>query len=307
MSDHEATGETESATGVGNQNRTDGNRDDGRLRNGRRVGQLLALAQREFDTVVRTRTYAGLGVTFAFVVVALPSLGGLAGYLPLVLDLLTPVEILIPVLAFGFGTWTVLADAQSGELDVVRTYPIERWTYVLGAYLGRAVALLVVILVPLAVLGLAVPVVRQPATSVLASHGTVDSTVYLFRFAALTCVYALVTLAMAMAVSSLARSRRSGVAAAVLALLVVVLGFDLLVVLGVGQGPIGGDTLAIVLGASPPAAFRGLVLQTAAAGLVDTGPPVANTVASLLGLGSWLAASLAVAAIRAWSPVEILY
>jgi hypothetical protein len=50
MSDREATGETESTTGAGNQNRTDG----------------------EFDTVVRTRTCAGLGVTFAFVVVALP-------------------------------------------------------------------------------------------------------------------------------------------------------------------------------------------------------------------------------------------
>lgn len=279
-------------------------RDGARPWSGRRVGQTLALAQREFDTVVRTRAYAGLAVTFGLVVVALPAVGGLAGYLPLVIDLLTVVEILVPVLAFGFGAWTVLADAQSGELDVVRTYPVERWTYVLGTYLGRAVALFVGILAPLVVLGVATPLVREPATSVLASHGTVDSPVYFLRFAALTCAYGLVTLALAMAVSSLARSRRSGVAAAVLALLAVVLGFDVLVAVGVGQGLLGPDTLALALGASPPAAFRGLVLRTAAAGLFETGPPAANAAASVLGLAAWLAAGLAVATVRAWTPID---
>lgn len=271
--------------------------------NDRRVGQLLTVAQREFDTVVRTRTYAGLAVVFGLVVVALPSLGGLAGYLPLVLDLLTAVEVLVPVLAFGFGTWTVLADAETGELAVIRTYPVDRSTYVLGAYLGRAVGLLVAVLAPLVVLGVATPVVREPATSVLASHGTVDSPTYFLRFVALTCLYGLVALALAMAISSLARSRRSGVAAAVLALLVVGLGFDVLVVLGVGQGVLGSGTLPVALAASPPAAFRGLVLETAAGGLVETGPPAANAAASVLGLGGWLAAGLLVATRRAWSPV----
>jgi len=299
MSEAEPAGDTDADNAAG---RASGE-DDALPWNDRRVGQLLTVAQREFDTVVRTRTYAALAVVFGLVVVALPSLGGLAGYLPLVLDLLTTVEVLVPVLAFGFGTWTVLADAETGELAVIRTYPVERWTYVLGAYLGRAVGLLVAILAPLVVLGVATPVVREPATSVLASHGTVDSPTYLLRFVALTCVYGLVALALAMAVSSLARSRRSGVASVVVALLVVVLGFDLLVVLGVGQGFLGPGTLPLALAASPPAAFRGLVLETAAGGLVETGPPAANAAASVLGLGCWLVAGLAVATLRAWSPV----
>ena len=270
----------------------------------RRVGQLLAVAQREFDTVVRTRTYAGLAAVFGLIVVVLPALGGLGGYLPLVLDLSTPVEVLVPVLAFGFGTWTVLADAQGGELDVIRTYPVGRGTYVVGAFLGRAVGLLVAILVPLALLGVATPVVREPATSVLASHGTVDSPTYYARFVALTCGYALVTLALAMAVSSLARSRRTGAAAAVLAVLAVVLGFDLVVVLGVAEGLVGPGTLPFALAASPTAAFRGLVLATATGGLLETGPPAANAAASLVGLLAWLVAGLGVAAFRAWSPVD---
>jgi|GEM_PF-133113 len=287
-------GETASETGTG---------DLTRPWNDRRVGQLLTVAQREFDTVVRTRTYAALAVVFGLVVVALPALSGLAGYLPLVLDLLTAVEVLVPVLAFGFGTWTVLADAETGELAVIRTYPVGRSTYVLGAYLGRAVGLLVAVLAPLVVLGVATPLVREPATSVLASHGTVDSPTYFLRFAVLTSVYGLVALALAMAVSSLARSRRSGVAAAVVALLVVVLGFDVLVVLGVGQGLVGAEALPFALAASPPAAFRGLVLETAAGGLVETGPPAANAAVSVLGLGGWLVAGLVVATLRAWTPV----
>jgi ABC-2 type transport system permease protein len=304
MSERDAGSEPASASDGGSADPGIDGREGARPWTDRRVGQVLALAQREFDTVVRTRTYAGLALAFGLVVVALPSLGGLAGYLPLVLDLLTPVEVLVPVLAFGFGAWTVLADAQSGELDVVRTYPVERSTYVVGAYLGRAVALLGAILAPLVVLGVATPLFREPATSVLASHGTVDSPVYFLRFGALTSIYGLVTLALAMAVSSLARSRRSGVAAAVLALLVVVLGFDLLVVFGVGQGLLGPDTLSLALGASPPAAFRGLVLRTAAAGLFEAGPPAANAVASGFGLAGWLVAGLSVAAGGAWSRVK---
>lgn len=133
-------------------------------------------------------------------------------------------SLLVPVLAVGFGTWTVLADAHRGELDVIRTYPVDRVTYVLGAYLGRAVGLLVTMVVPLVLLVLVTPVVREPATSVLASHGTVDSPTYFARFVVLTGLYGLVALALAMAVSSLARSRRPGVAAAILAVLVVGLG-----------------------------------------------------------------------------------
>jgi ABC-2 type transport system permease protein len=279
--------------------------DDGTVRSDARSRsrQVVALAQREFTTLVRTRTYAALGLVFAVLVVGMPLLGSAGGFLPLVLDLLLPVEVLVPVLALAFGTWSVLADAERGELDVIRTYPVDRSTYVLGAYLGRATGLLVVVLVPLAVVGALAPTLGDPATSVLASHGTVDSPTYFARFIALVGGYALVTLAMAMAVSSVSRSRRQGLALAVVALLGVVVGFDLLVVAGVGQGVVGADTLPTVLAFSPPGAFRGLVLGTAAGGLVETGPPAANVAASALGLLGWLVCSLLVATLAVWSPV----
>lgn len=269
-----------------------------------RGSRLLAVAQREFDTLVRTRSYAGLAFVYALLVIGIPFTARSGGYLPLVLDLLTPVEVFVPVLAFGFGVWTVLADDHRGELEVIRTYPISRTTYVLGAYLGRAVGLLLTLFVPLILVGFVVPVIQEPATSVLASHGTVDSPTYYARFVTLTGLYGLVTLALAMTVSSLVPTRRGGVAASVLAILVVVVGFDALVILGLGQDVVGPETLSFAVGLSPPGAFRGLVLETAVGGLVETGPPVANIPASVVGLVGWFVVGLGVAIFSAWSPNE---
>lgn len=282
--------------------RRTGTADGERATTDRRSEQLRAVAQREFDTLVRSRAYALLAAVFGLIIVGFPLVGGVGGYLPVVLDLLWPVEVLIPVLAFGFGTWTVLADAQRGELEVIRTYPVTRGTYVLGVYLGRAVGLLVAILLALLVVAVAVALLREPATSVLASHGTVDSPAYLVRFAVLSAGYGLVALALAMAVSSLARSRRSGVAAGAVAVLAVVVGLDLAVVLGLGHGLLGEGTLALALGISPPSAFRGLVLSSAAGGFVETGPAAASVPASVAGLLGWLVVGLGVAVVGAWPP-----
>lgn len=267
-----------------------------------RTDALFAVAQRAFDTVVRTRSYAVLGVVYTIVVLALPLASDVGGYIPLVLDLSTPVEVLVPLLALAFGTWSVLADAHSGELEVIRTYPVSRWTYVLGTFLGRAVGLLVAVLTPLVLVGVAVPVLQEPSTSVFVSHETVDSPIYFVRFVALAGVYALVTLALAMAISSLGRSRRFGVAAAALVALVLVVGLDALAILGVANGVFGGDSLSLVLAASPPGAFRGLVLATATGGVVSTGAPVANVAASAIGLAAWFLVGITVAAVRVWSP-----
>jgi len=269
---------------------------------GDRLRSLRAVAQRAFDTVVRTRAYLALALVYGLAVVALPLAGGVGGYLPLVLDLRLAVELLVPVLAFGFGTWSVLADAHSGELDVIRTYPVTRGAYVGGAYLGRAVGLLVAVLAPIALLWVATPFVRDPQTTFLATHGTVDSPVYVGRFLALAAAYALVVLALAMAVSALARSRRSGLALAVVTVLLVVVGFDLLVVAGVARGSIDPGTLEFALAASPPGAFRGLVLETAAGGLYETAPRAGNPVASAVGLAAWALGALGVAVHSVWSP-----
>ncbi|MFC7081678.1 ABC transporter permease [Halorussus caseinilyticus] len=113
------------------------------------VNRLFAVVGRELTTVVRTRAFLALAGGFAAVVAVLAWTAGAVGYVPLVLDLLTPVEVLVPALALAFGYRSVLGDDERGELDVIRTYPVSRATFVLGVYLGRAAALLVALVVPL--------------------------------------------------------------------------------------------------------------------------------------------------------------
>ncbi|WP_436930781.1 ABC transporter permease [Halosimplex halobium] len=302
MSEESATGDSQETAGSPPTKIVD---QDATHRTTRDRGQaLVAVAQRAFDTVVRTRTYLAVAVVYGFIVVGLPVASGVSGYLPLVLDLLTPVEVLVPLVAFGFGSWSVLADARSGELDVIRTFPLDRSTYVLGTFLGRAVGLLAAVLAPLVVLGISIPFLREPATGVFASHATVDSPVYLVRFVALTAAYALVSLALAMAVSSLARSRRTVVAAATVATLAVVIGIDAAVILGLVHGIVGADSLGLVVALSPTGAFRGLILSTAVDGIVSTGTPAANAAASVAGLTIWFILAFVVATLAAWSSDE---
>lgn len=267
---------------------------DGRLR------QVRALAQRELDAVVRTRTYLILVALFALAVASVPALGGAGGYLPLVLNLTTPVEVLVPVLAFAFGYQAIRADAERGELDVIRTYPLGRATYVLGVYLGRAAAVLATVLVPLALAAAFVPLTSQPAPSFLASAATVDDPVYYVRFVAIAGAYALVALGIAVAVSTVARSRREGLGLAASTLLVVVFGLDLAVVGGLTTGVVGPEGLSTALALSPASAFRGLVLAFAATPVAAASAPAPAALPGAVGLLGWFAGTLALATVTVW-------
>ncbi|MFB6073685.1 MAG: ABC transporter permease [Haloarculaceae archaeon] len=263
--------------------------------------RLLAVAQREFDALLRARVPLLLVALFGLGILAIPVLGGAGGYLPLVLNLAAPVEVLVPVLAVGLGYRAVVADEQRGELDVIRTYPVARSTYVLGTFLGRGALLLAAVVVPLALAALAVPLSSQPVPSFLATHATVDSPAYYARFVVLAALYALVALAVVLPVSALARTTSRGVALGVTTLLVLVLGLDLAVFAGVTRGLIGPHTLGLALAASPASAFRGLVLSLAATPVQGVGFTAPGPLLSLVGLLAWLVGALAVATTTVWS------
>ncbi|MFB6171511.1 MAG: ABC transporter permease [Haloarculaceae archaeon] len=265
-----------------------------------RRARLLAVVERELDTVVRTRSYAVVAVGFVLVLLGLAWQGGLTGYVPLALDLLTPLEALVPVLAVGLGYRAVLGDLQRGEVAVLRTFPVSRGEYVLGVYLGRAVVVLAIVVVPLLIAGGLVGVVGGAKTSVVASYGGADSPVLFVRFVALTAVFALVVLAVAVAASAAATSLRAAVALAVVVVVALVVGLDLGVVAALSSGAVGDRALGWLLGISPASAYRGLVLQTVVGPVSATDVPSANVPASLLGLAVWLAGALGAAVLTVW-------
>lgn len=251
--------------------------------------RLTVVLDHEFRDVLRTRSLWLLALGYAAVVLGLTSAGGVAGLLPVVLDLLGPLQLLVPVLAVAFGYRAVLGDAEREELDVLRTFPLSRRAYLLGAYLGRAAALLAVLLAPLLVAGAWGSVAGGPGSEFLASHAGQDSPAAFSRFLVLTAFYGVATLAAAVALSALATGPRAGLALGVGLVVLVGVGFDLGLVALLTGGFLPDGALPWLLALSPASAYRGLVLAFTV-GSGGTAP-----VASVAGLLLWLVVSLAVA------------
>ena len=252
--------------------------------------------RRELATVVRTPGYAvlGLGVLFVVAGVTLVGGGGSTGLLPAIVDLLLPVEVLVPLVAVVLGYRALLTDAASGELAVIRTYPVGVVAYALGILLARLVALVALVGLPLALIGGYVWVTAAPETGIYATHSGVDSPWLFVRFLVFTFTLGASYLAVAAAVSSLAAGRRSALALGGVVLVGGVLGGDLAVLRSL-SGDGATTALAGTVASTPNGAFRGLVFEyvvgvafEAGDGFVDPG----RAVATLLG---WCVAGVGVA------------
>ncbi len=259
-------------------------------------GRFRAFAtvfERELVTVARTPGYALLGAGLLAVLGGFLLAGGGAatGFVPAVVDLLLPTELLVPLVAVALGYRALLVDVRSGEIDVIRTYPVGTVAYVLGVLFARLAALVAILLVPYLAVGAYVLLAASPDTGIYATHAGVDSGWLFVRFLALVVPLGSAYLVAAAAVSTLAASRRSALALAGVALLLGVLGGDLAVLRTLGDGGAIGGTLAL----TPNGAFRGLVLEHVVAVAFDAGDGFVTpgrAVASLVGwtlLGTLLA------------------
>lgn len=258
------------------------------------VGGVWAVFAREIRGATRSWTYLLLTLALTLVVFGLARTGGgpSAGYVPTIVDVLLVAEVLVPAVAFAVGYRAIADDAARGTLDVLATYPLPPWAYVIGVYTGRTVVLLTVVLVPLVLLGVVVMVSAGPATTVFATHRGVDSPLLFVRFLALTAAFALTTLAMAVAVSALADSRRRAILLSLVGLLVVVVGADVTVFGAMTEGVgVGLDTL---LGLSPASAYRGLVFETVLYVAFSGRSGFVSIPAAAAGLVAWTGLSLLV-------------
>lgn len=254
---------------------------------------IQAVAARELFTVARARSPLALFAGFFAVVVGIGVLGGEPRYLPTIADLLLPMEVLVPTIALALGYRPIAADAQRGELSVLRTYPLGSGEYTLGVFLGRAVALAAILAVPLLSLGVYLGLTSPETPSLLATQQGVDSPITYARFLVLTLLFGLTILALALGLSALARSRRNALVFAGAALIFVVVVLDLLVLRGFTAGALGSDGLVAVLAASPTSAYRGLVFEIVL-GTPGLAVAQASVPLSLAGLALWLGGSLAV-------------
>ncbi len=259
---------------------------------------IATVIRRELKTVIRTPTFALLTAILTAVAVGIAWFGGgvRAGYVPTTVDLLTPFELLVPVVAVAFGYRAILGDRRRGELDVLATYPVTGRELVVGTYLGRAIGLVAALAVPLTIVMVAIVASGDDLIPVYATHRGADSPILFVRFAVLTVFFAATILAVAVAVSAIASGTRSALALAVVLLIVLLVGLDLALVYGFTAGLVGDSTLIHSLAISPLSAYRGLVLETTVSVAAGAGPRIASPVASVVGLCVWTIGSLAVAA-----------
>lgn len=260
---------------------------------GRQAVQTVLV--RELLTVARSRAYVGLivGVTLVAFGVLFAGDAPEIGYVPVAVDLLLPFELLVPAVAVALGYRVITDDASRGELDVLETYPVPAWAYVAGVYLGRALALAAALLVPLVLVAGYLATQSSPEPATLATHRGIDSPIMFVRFSALTLLYGLVALSLALAVSALAWSRRTAIVLAVLVLGLVVVGVDLVLLRGFGTGWVADQQLTTALAMSPASAYRGLVFETVLYVAFDAESGYASPVASVVGLLTWLVGAFA--------------
>lgn len=266
--------------------------------------RVAVIVDREFRTVFRSRTLLAVAAFFVLIVVSLAgaATGSPGGYVSLTLDLLAPIELLVPVLAFSFIYRSVQGDHERGELDIMRTYPLSRIEYLAGVYLGRIVGLLVVVVGALVLAGIVGSLGATEPVSFLATHSAGDTPLVFVRFVFLTAVYTFVVSGLAVAASAVARRTRDVLALSVGLLLLVAIGLDLLLVGLLSAEAVSEGNLNVFLGLSPASAFRGLVVETAVAPALAEAPPVAaaSPVINIVGLTTWLLLSFVAAYAVVW-------
>ncbi|MDY7081810.1 MAG: ABC transporter permease subunit, partial [Halobacteria archaeon] len=172
----------------------------------------LKIAEREYRTVLRTPVFLALGLGYSLIVVGIAWISGFNSYTAVVLDLLKPLELLVPVLAFAFGYKSVSNDTESGESEIIHTYPVSSASYILGIFLGRLAVVLSVIILPLLAVGLLTVGFGGVENPVLATHSGGDSVFILLRFVFNVALYTVAVLSAVTCVSAFTNRTRSSFA-----------------------------------------------------------------------------------------------
>jgi ABC-2 type transport system permease protein len=266
--------------------------------------KLSAVIEREFRTVTRTRAYILTLLTFVAVLVGLALVGGISGYISVVLNILLPLELLLPVLAAAFGYRSLIADRESGELEMLRTFPISRLTYISGILIGRLTVLLLVVLGTFLVIGISVPLLTPESSQFLQRQTTYNGPLLFIRFGVLTALATTVLFAIMMALSAVSRNSSRGLALVVLGGVGLAIGLDLAIVVGFAVELFPQGWLPWVLATSPLSAFRTLVLGTVIEPAVESQMRTGSVVGSLVSLFLWLSGALIVAVSFVWEPTE---
>jgi Cu-processing system permease protein len=246
--------------------------------------RALAMADREYRVVARSRWPAGVAVLFAVVsgAVALASGAGVGATRggAVVVSLAEFAVYLVPLVALTFGYGAVVGAAERGTLEMLFALPVPRRCLLVGTYLGRALALGAALVVGLGVGGLLV--VDAAGAAAVGPYA---------RLVVAAVATGLAFLSVSLLASTIAREKVHALGGVLLAWVWFVFAHDLVALAAVVTLRPPDSAVAALVLANPADLFRVLVL----AGVETTGRGVSAVLAA-----SSLSAPLAAAGLLAW-------
>lgn len=183
---------------------------------------------------------------------------------------------------------------------MLRTYPLDGQSYTWGVYCGRLAVVLGIVVVSLLFTVILVPLI-SPDPAALARTAGLDSPLYYLRFVVLTALYAAVVLAFFVFLSTVVGTARRGLIVAIGGVLLVSLGFDLAIILGLASGVVESG-LPWFLAVSPASAYHGLVLTYVVAPATTARVRAARPLVNAVGLLLWWGLLLLGAGVLVWRP-----
>lgn len=264
------------------------------------MNAVLSISRKEFADGLRNRWLLAISLLFAVLAVGIAWLGaaaaGQVGFTSIpstIASLASLATFLMPLIALLLAYDSIVGEDEGGTLLLLLTYPLARWQMLLGKFIGHGgiLALATVLGFGSAALAIAALVPDVQLSLLLWAFG---------RFMASSILLGLVFIALAYALSSLAREKSSAAGLALGLWFAFVLVFDLglLAILVVSQGQLSGDLLPWLLLANPTDIFR--LLNVA-------GFEAAGSVSGLMQLGSDLphGSGLLWACLLAWSAISL--
>lgn len=127
------------------------------------ISNVLTVGARELRDAVGTRwfvlytlAFTALGLGISFVSAAGSGGSGLAGFGRTSAGLINLVLLVVPLMALSAGASSIASDRERGMLGYVLAQPVSRVEFLLGKYVGLALALLACILLGLGTCGIVV-------------------------------------------------------------------------------------------------------------------------------------------------------
>lgn len=266
------------------------------------VGQIRAIAAKEFRDRMRNRWVLAVALVFTLFSLAITYFGGAqqgqVGPRSIeftIASLVSLVIYLIPLIALLLGFDAIVGERERGSLDLLLALPITRGELLLGKYLGLAAALALSTLAGFALV--AVLLYQQFHWAGLVHYLG-------FMFSSVLLGLAFLSLAVLLSVLTRERTRASGLAIVLWFGFVLVFDLVLLGLLVASDGAFGGDAIAYALLLNPADVFRILNVFSMDEvrnlyGLASIVPPALSKPGVLIGaMLAWIVAPLILASWR---------